>query len=485
MRKFKSPGKLFVIAMGVIAMGVFVISGCDKKEEDSKSKDETEKPAVDKGDSKEDDKDDKQKDTAQKEAPKEEKVPAPNPLPKADADGVVAEFPAFVPVSAPQKFSDELKKAEEALKSSSFQEKRKGRDALNKIIKENEKDSHLARYLMSQKESSMIRRGVTMWKKMKDTDEYVAVLVSLFGNPSDRVRADAVSGLGWGVKKEQREQAAPFVKKLLADTSCIVRRQSLDWLIREKRDLGVPKKEILAGVDDECPVHKARALEALADAVDKESPDKGLIDKVTKFASESPFYHVRCQALKALGDMKVKNAEKLMAKALDYPAGTALVVYYLEDKSPYTFNLAESTIPECGASALSALHGKKYTGSRTEKVKNWRTEMAKKRMAAKPPKNFCISKNDCKKDEEVCLKAACVPIKKAEKDYWKYELLKRCADKQDRPAWKNFTDEVAVASGFGLHWNAGYQIRKFLSEKDGDAFKKNEEKNRKRPCPKK
>ena len=231
----------------------------------------------------------------------------------------------------------------------------------------------------------------------------------------------------------------------------------------------------MAALDDKCPAVKVEALGELKDVLDPKQVEKDLVKKITELATKSPFYHVRCEALQTLGELKVKEAEKLMAKALEMPAGTAVVVYYKEDNSPYTYNLAENSMPLCGAAALSKLHGKKIKGERLDRVRAWRKEMAKKRLAKKPPKKLCISKKQCEKGKEVCLEMACVPMAKAEKAFWK---------KPAKPPFKNFTKEPLVKAGFGLHWMADYAIRKFLRKKDAKGYAKKLEANKKKPCPK-
>lgn len=462
-----------------LALGALVVGGCGKKSEESGDKDKKEKGKDKKAREGDKDKGGEAKGPVKKPG----KPPKPAPLPKVDPKGVAASFPKFVPVGPPPKLAAELKKAEEALGSSSWKDKKKGRDILRKITDANKKNAHLARYLMSKKDSKMVRRGVRIYRKIKDNKNYVPVILSLFGSASDRVRADAISSLRWNLKKEQLMKAVPFARKLLKDESCIVRREALNFLTYKSRDIGSPKKEVLAALDDKCPAVKVEALEELKDVVDSKKVGKDLVKKITDMAVKSPFYHVRCEALQTLGELKVKEAEKLMAKALGMPAGTAVVVYYKEDNSPYTYNLAESSMPLCGASALSKLHGKKVKGERLERVRTWRKEMAKKRLAKKPPKKLCISKKQCEKGKEVCLEMACVPLAKAEKAYWKHELYKRCWKKPAKPAFKNFTKEPLVKAGLGLHWMADSTIRKFLRKDDAKAYKKKAEANKKKPCP--
>ncbi len=468
MKRIRVLAKVFVVACTVTAL-----CGCDKKKEEKKAETEEEEKKDDPAG----------EETEEKPAEKPVALAAPAPLPKLDADAVAESFPAFVPAGPPANLAEELKKATDAMSADAWEEKNKGRELLDGIVKENEKDPHLARYLMSAGERDMISRGLRIWRQLHEHEHYLPVLVSLFGNESDRVRGDAVSGIAWDLNKEQKEHLAPYVRRLLTDPSCVVRYQAINWLMRQSRDLGVPKREIMSGIENECPVHRQKAMEGLADALGEEGPDDALIAKLMEWATESPYYFVRCGALKALGKLKVKGAEKLMASALEYPAGTTSVVYYLSDRSPYSFNLAESTIPACGVRALSDLHDKRHQGSPVEQARAWRTEMAKKRMVSKPPKKMCLGHGDCEKDVEVCLNTACVPMAKAENNFWKLELLKRCRKEPESPPWKNFTDPNAVEVGLGLHFNVDFAMRKFLREKNPEAFKKMEEKTRQADCP--
>lgn len=471
MKSIRALGKVFVVACAVTAL-----CGCDKKKEEKKSDTEEEKKddTTDEGDEKE---------PAEKTAEKPGGLAAPASLPKLDKDAVAESFPAFVPVGPPAVLAEELKKALDALSADSWEEKRTGRELIDKIVKENEKDPHLARYLMSSGERDLISRGLRLWREHHEIEEYLPVMVSLFGHESDRIRGDAVSGMAWNLSKEKKEHLAPYIRKLLTDPSCVVRYQALNWLMRQSRDLGVPKKEIMAGIENDCPAHKDKALDGLPDALGDEAPDEELVAKLMEWAAESPYYFIRCSALKALGKLKVKQAEKLMAAALEYPAGTTSVVYYLDGRSPYSFNLAESTMPACGVRALSDLYGKNYQGSPVEQAKTWRTEMAKKRMVSKPPQKMCLSERDCEKDAEVCLNMECVPLAKAEKDFWRLELLKRCRTEPESPPWKNFVDPRFVEAGFGLQFNVDFLMRKFLREKNPEAFRKMEEKTRAMACP--
>ncbi len=408
-------------------------------------------------------------------------VPAPEPLPKPGPDGVATSFPKIVSVPAPQAVAAQLKSVTANLSQRDFRKKNAARKQLSTLVKQHKGKGKeamiLARYLISRKPIELVTSGISILRTLRTQPDFVLVAVSLMGHPSDRVRSSALSLVAYGLKRDQFEQVLPFIKKLHKDPSCVVRRMALAALVTNRRKMSKPPVGCLkAALKDECPAVRAYAMRNIDALVRAAAPAKGkpaaqppaadkeVVDMLMQAAEKSPYFLERCAALMGLGRLKVAKAEKIMAKNLDLAAIPSLTVYYVSERIPYTFS-NHSSMPACAADALTALTGKRFPGRPIERVKAWKAELAKKHLTRKAPKGFCLGGRDCKKDAEVCIDMKCVPNAKAAKAYWKFVELHHCA-KRKTAKWSNFLDEDRLAAGFGLHWNAEWQLRRFLKKSD-------------------
>jgi HEAT repeat protein len=412
-------------------------------------------------------------------------LPAPAPLPELKPGSEPQGFPKIVRVAPPPALKDALAQVVRDMSSESWRTRAKAKRALGKLIMEHKKDVQLARFLTTHPEKKIIIRSVRIWRGLKNHPHFVPVIVSLLGHSVDQVKAKALALLTYKVPKEKMAKVLPYVKKLLDHKSCAVRRKALTVLFsnRHKMKLDV-KKNLLAGLKDPCPAVKALCLRHMGNVLRPEEVDEKQIAAVIENAKKSPYYLVRCAAMMALGGLKVKKAEKLIAKNLSTEATPSLSVYYADGKTPFTFS-NHSSVPACAADALSALHGHRPKGKTVDRIAYWRRKMAKKGYSKKPPKNFCARRRDCKKGEEVCLEMQCVPYEKAVSAYWKYFALKHCEPKEKDVKWENFGSEAARQVGFGLHYMAHHAIRRYLQKKDPKKYKEKYNAIRQKPCPKK
>ncbi len=422
-------------------------------------------------------------------------VAAPAPLPKAGPDGVATSFPKIVAVPPPGTAAARLKDVETRLMGRDFRQKNAARKKLSDLVKEYKgkgKDAMvLARYLVSRKPMELVTSGISLLRTLRSEPEFVGVAVSLMGHESDRIRSSALSLVSHGLKPDQFSKVLPFIKKLFQDSSCVVRRMALVALVTNRRKMRKPTVgSIQKALDDECPAVRAYAMRNVDALIplarpkgtgEKPGVDKAVVDKLMAAAEKSPYFLEQCAALMGLGRLKVTKAEKLMAKALDVAAIPSLTVYYQTERIPYTFS-NHSSMPACAADSLTALTGKRFSGRPLDRVKGWKAELAKKRLTRRAPKGFCLGGRDCKKGEEVCLDMRCVPNAKAEKAYWKYVELHHCAQRS-HAKWSNFVGEDRLASGFGLHWNAEWQLRKYLRNKDSKGYESRRKAIEAKACP--
>jgi hypothetical protein len=420
------------------------------------------------------------------EAPRPAQViEAPAPIPDVPKGRVATSFPEIVDVPPPRKLAERLGLASKLISAKKWRDRSQGRKILSRVVRGNKRDVQLARFMASHDNPKMVIYSLRLWRGLKEHEDFMPVMVSLLGHSSDQVRSQTLALLTYGVPKERLPAAMPFVRTLLDDKSCNVRRKALAVLASNRQRLALDaKKELLEAFGDPCPAVAALAMKHMANVLRPEEISKPMREQLIKAASESPYYLVRCSALLALGGLGVKGAEKLMAKNLTVAAVPSMTVFYDDGRTPFTFS-NHSSMPACAADALAALHDKRPMGKPKERVEHWMQEMAKKNLSPKPPKDMCVSRRNCKKGEEICLDMRCVSYDKAASVYWKYVELSHCEDEKKKKdaKWRNFGSDAARKVGFGLHWAAHHQLRKHLQEKNPEKFKKKFEEIRAKECP--
>jgi hypothetical protein len=331
------------------------------------------------------------------------------------------------------------------------------------------------------KDSYIVGLSFKLFKELKAHPATEPTMRALMKHPSDKVRGNVLHFLWISAPNETVKKLKPYLFHLLKDTSCIVRSESFKVMYWKRSALEVDiQKVAVDAIKDNCPSLQSTGAEKLTA---KAKVDKAAKDRLLFLAGKSPLYQVQCQALKALGRLKVKAAENLMVKALTVEASTAMVLYYQKPRSPYTYNIRSSNMPECGARALSLLHGKTPPKEEVEEVRQWLTELSKAKRAPKPAKKLCIHYKQCKDKKEVCLHMQCVPYKRAVKAYWDYVKFNRCVKGPKDPPYKNWVEPARVLSGFGLHFMGDWKVKAFLQKKNKKAYDKKYAEVSKAPCP--
>lgn len=471
-----------------ITFAIFGVSGCKK-------------PGTDKDQGKE-----KKQHTGEEEKQPDPVaiVPSPNPIPKLELTKKAEIFPKIVKVPPPPEHKDKLVKMQELIKSKQWNERSKGIKLLKDITKTAQKNMHLMRYLITSESPLVVTRSLRLLGKLKDHEDFLPVVVSLLGHPSDEVRGEAVSLLTYGLKVENVGKAIPYVRALLDDKSCNVRRRALAVILGNNRRLKFDAREIVRNkMEDPCPAVTALATRNLGNILLEEEINEKLVEKLLKKAAESPYYLNRCAAMTALGGL-VKSKEKYdekgklvtvpkkeeekksktfsksltqkvtktLAEALTIPVMPSMTVQYEDGKTPYTFS-NHSSLPACAADALASHYGESPKSKPVERVKLWRERMAAKGWSKKPPENLCTGRRECKKDGEICYKMECTPMDKIVPIYWEYVQKDHCRKKpKEKPKWRNFGDELVIELGLGLHWMFRHDVRKYLISKDKEAFSK-------------
>jgi hypothetical protein len=410
------------------------------------------------------------------------KMPEPEPLPKVGPDGVATRFPKIVTVGPPPGLKDRLKLVQDKFLSKNWKDRRDAGRLLQALVKSEDQNAGLARYLVVQGKLTLARNGFRIWRKLKAHPHFVRVMVSLMGHATDSIRAEAVALFAWGVKDAAIKKAAPFMRVLIKDKSCNVRRRALNVLSGKRMKLGLKlQKELLVAFSDPCPAVQALAMQNLHTVVDRKNPDKKIVDQLVTRAKKSPFHLIRCAAMLALGRLKVAKAEKLIAAALADASRPSITVSYADGRTTYTYTV-HSSMPSCAADALTAMTGRKQKGKNLDQVRQWRLEMSKRKLSTRAPKNFCLDRKHCKEDQ-ICMNMKCTGLKTAAAAYWKYAEIKHCMPRAPRIKWRNFTDAASEKAGFALHWMAHWKLRNHLRKKDQSAFMKKEKEIRARPCP--
>ena len=448
-------------------------------------------------------------------------IPSPKELPKMKPDAVAQRFPKPVKVPAPPKLKDQLQEMERLLTGKTWKQKSKGRRLLNKIVKAHKRDMVLARYLVTRDSPAVITKSIPMLRGLKRNDDFIPVVVSLLGHSSDQVRAEAVSLLTYGLQVDSVRKALPYVRALLDDKSCSVRRKALAVLLGNNRRARVEIAEQVKKMrKDPCPAVSALATRNLGAVMAPGDVKEPMVKELLKEATSSPFFLNRCAAMTALGtlvkapkrydekgrlvassqkDAKgtagakgakgsplpktlIREVTKALASGLTLAATPSLTVYYQGGKIPYTFS-NHSSMPACAADALAAQHHESPKGKTVERVARWRKRMAGRGWSKRPPKNLCTGRRECEKGKEICFKMECAPIEKVVPVYWEYLKKKRCIkNPSQNPKWRNFGDDLRIEMGFGLHWMARYDIRKYLRKKDNKAFSKKYSEIRSQGC---
>jgi hypothetical protein len=439
----------------LIIASSWTVSGCRDEHKDEAGRDERSKPARP---------DSETKQPRQRAAPE-------------DGDG----FPKLPQVEPPALFARQLRAIAKKAASESRRERVVGLRELREIVRDNPKNVELAKYLVSLPSIRLINEGLRIWGRMKIHPEFLRFTTALMGHDSDRVRHSVLSLYNMGVPITTWTEALPYVRKLLDDPSCNVRRQALHALLANRRRLQRSfRKEVYRAFGDVCPAVKAVAMQHMPELVGKKPPE-ALVAKLKKKLSKSPYYLIRCAALRALAGMKHPELEKLAAPYLAEPVRDGLIVAY-EKKGGWSHSIAGS-LPACAASALGDYHGKRPKGDVSAKVGEWIREMAKKGLVERVGPKLCLKgKRDCSSGE-VCLEMRCRPPSRAVDAYWKHERLARCEKRSPRRKWWNVTTKAAAASGFGLDPAGIREVEAYLKKTKPALYSKKLSEIRKKKCP--
>ena len=354
--------------------------------------------------------------------------------------------------------------------------RREARKQFQTLMKENKENIALANLLLAQNQSSLAEEGVFIWNRVKKqhTDAFVKAMKGAFGHASDKVRYRAVNTFWFGIDRKKRESVAPEIRKLLTDKSCIVSRKAHEILysiLRDQRKTDAQRALVEQSLHDtRCPALQAWAADELRSLrLKKLSPkDTALLRKMAK---SSPYYMLRCQGVRALAAVKDPQTARLAGAFFKFPAETALVVYFLQGQSPFTFNIIARNLAECAARAMAVLNNQRPTARDSKKVLAAWKALAAKGLAPRVPAKACITKKDCAKGT-FCIGYRCQTPKQAEKAYWKYVKLDRCErQKKTTGQPKNFASMARVKAGFGSHWMAEWDLRKVYEKADVKKFR--------------
>jgi hypothetical protein len=242
-------------------------------------------------------------------------------------------------------------------------------------------------------------------------------------------------------------------------------------------------------LDDPCPRVQAEALSILQ-RIGTKSPRQGLdLARMRKLARDSPFYYVRCAALLALGHLRDRQAEPIMAGALTLGVSLELI------GEGGSYHLGPRTLPQCAVWALMLLDGQPISkeGQRLErqeialrlKLKNetrleehkkllraifkivmkrfavrtpepsledierWRRKLRARGLGTLGPVAECLDSHGCQVGQ-ACVKLRCVPIAEASRLQAQYQKASGFVGRPGYSAWRNADDPEAVKAGLGL-----------------------------------
>lgn len=428
------------------------------------------------------------------------RLPRPSSLPAAGQDGRAVAFPKTIRVEPPAGHAGTLHEIEAKLAASSQRDRLEGARLLAALAVPDKQSVRLAWYLTMSKDPAMIRLGFRIWRRYKDHSLFVPVMASLMGHPDDHVRAQAVSLLTWGIRKNDIRSAAPFLRRLLSDGSCNVRHRALLALLAGRKHLSDQLNEVLIRVfDDPCPAVQALAVENLHIVVSPDTVTPTIAKSLLHRAERSPFHLVRCAAMLAMGRLGIRAGEKLMAAALHDARVPALTVYFNGGRLRHTYSI-HSSMPACAAEALLLLGRRKGPARSIDRVRMLMKKYPSKDRYGPGAKDglpgvLCLSSRDCKKDQ-ICVSMECTPLDRAAKAYWRYMALKRCskeaagtraaagtrssgtrsaaATKHKDEGWRNAGEPEAEQAGLGLHWMGPSKLRDHLRRKNPDSYRRKE-----------
>lgn len=242
-------------------------------------------------------------------------------------------------------------------------------------------------------------------------------------------------------------------------------------------------------LDDPCPRVQAEALFVLK-RIGTAHPRHGLdLKRIRKLAGESPFYYVRCAALRALGRLRDRQAEPLMATALSL--GVSLVL----QGEGGTYHLSPGTLPQCAVWALMRLHGQSLSpeGDRLQQqeaalrlrlkhetrieeqksllralfkivakrfsqrtpeptmddIQKWREQLRARGLGTPGPAATCLTSHGCPLGH-ACVSLRCVPIAEAFRRHAQYTKARGTVGRPDSRVWRNADAPEAVRVGLGL-----------------------------------
>jgi hypothetical protein len=330
-----------------------------------------------------------------------------------------------------------------------------------------------------------------------------------------KVRQEALSTLQsfFDSKVETVRALAPMVRHLVAkDPSCRVRVEALRVLILRGKQLRMsPHRAILRALADACPIAQARGAGWMV-ALPFGARAK-VVRRLVSLARSSPYYHVQCSALLALGKLRAKQAEKLMARALTVGAGTGL------RGGRTSYQLQPRTMPQCAVQALERLRAPKTNASQSlvnrrdalakklrsklppkerkrilleywrlhvevirrsirqpppvtvDQVRRWRNRLSKRGLVRPSPPALCLRSDSCPVGQ-ACLHMSCVPNARALKAYRVYRQRRPLGRRKARRAWSNVEDPLAVRMGLGMgavSWLGGLARRRPRARVSGRA----------------
>jgi hypothetical protein len=318
-------------------------------------------------------------------------------------------------------------------------------------------------------------------------------------SPKMRVRLDVLKKLWFSPDSEVKvlRALAGLVRRLMKkDPSCRVRAEALRVLIHRRKDIGRnPVRAVLHALADKCPHANARGADWMVPLTTTQR--RTAVFRLMRLARRSSFYHVQCCALIALGKLRVKKAEKLMARGLAVGAGTRL------SGGGVGYQHSVPTLPQCATLALQYLYGqggriglvalkqkraaivqklksKSLSKNRrrqlyvdywryhvqvlkltiqsrppptVQQVRRWRDRMSRRGYVTASPAALCLSSTSCPKGKS-CLHMACVDEARALKVYQTYRKRSRRRRRRARRAWSNNDSALVVRLGLGMG-NAG------------------------------
>lgn len=379
-------------------------------------------------------------------------------------------FPTLEAVAPPAHLASRLARIEKNLGTQEATRRALALEEIESLVREEPADADLARHWSTSKDPRLVKASFRLWNRLDRHPLRVGTLLTLLGHPRDDLRHGALGILVFDFgRPEGAAQTAPYLRRLLADPSCPVRRDAYGYLLRAHRVLGLRQHGVaMAALRDPCPAVRLVGLEyALGDAVRLTETEAA---RVATLARSSRYPLERCAAFRVLARIRHPEAEAILAQGLAVAAGTTLLVGFQEKGAGSLSMGIKESLPECAAQALDRLTGEARGRSALEKVLGWRGALARKMLVGRPPGRLCLSETDCQRDREVCLHLACTPFEEAREAFFQHRKAERCQAGAPRGRVHNEQPVHTLRLGFGLDPLGPFRIQMHLTRVEPETY---------------